>query len=137
MKITALKEKSGVYEIRQSNKTIFGGIVIDGKNRGVGFAENTENNRCIFEFEDGMFSKSITIFLNSKENQIGTVKLGFTDSGTLETASGNYEWKAIGSSKIWVDTEQNTVMFFDLENNPEKFSSVLYKENLESNTRGY
>jgi len=37
MKWHAVKDKSGAYEIRRSDGEVFGGIIIDGKNRGIGF----------------------------------------------------------------------------------------------------
>lgn len=135
MKWIASKEKSGVYEIRQSDNEILGGIVIDGKNQGVGFVENVKENRYIFEFEDGMFSKSVKIFANSKDNPLGKVNLGFTDTGTLEFSDKKYEWQAVGSSKVWLDAEKNVMMFLDLENNADKSPSVLVSPNLEAKTK--
>lgn len=132
MKVTALKENAGAYEIRQSDETIFGGIIVSRKNRGVGFVGDAKENRYIFEFEDGMFSKSVKIFFNSKENQIGKIELGFTDSGTLKFADKTYEWQVVGSSKIWLDSDKNSVMFFDLENNTDKSPNILSSENLDA-----
>ncbi len=134
MKWIALKEKSGAYEIRQ-NDQVFGGIIISGKNRGVGFIGEAKENRYVFEFEDGVFSKTVKVYSNTKENQIGTVKLGFTDSGTLEFKGLTYEWRALNSSKIWVDSEKNTVMFIDLENNVEKPISVLSSASIDAKTK--
>lgn len=131
MKWHAVKDKSGAYEIRRNDGEIFGGIIVDGKNRGIGFVGNIEDNRFIFEFEEGIFSKSVKIYAGDKTNQIGTIMLGFMDSGTLETASGNYDWQSVGSSKIWTDNEKNAVMFLDLENNAEKPIAVLSAENLD------
>ena len=90
MKWHAVKDKSGAYEIRRNDGKFFGGIIIDGKNRGLAFVGSIEDNHYIFEFEEGVFSKSVKIYAGSKHNKIGTVKLGFMDSGTLETDSGNY-----------------------------------------------
>jgi hypothetical protein len=132
MKWHAVKDKSGAYEIRRNDNEMFGGIIIDGKNRGVGFVGSVEDNQYIFEFEDGVFSKSVKIFAGGKiVTQIGTIKLGFMDSGTLETASGNYDWKSTGSSKIWANSEKNAVMFLDLENDAEISVAVLSAEILE------
>jgi hypothetical protein len=135
MKVPALKEKAGAYEIRQTDETIYGGIIISRKNRGVGFVGDAKENRYIFEFEDGMFSKSVKIFFNSKDNQIGKVDLGFTDSGTLKFADKTYEWQVLGSSKIWLDSDKNSVMFFDLENNSDKSPNILTIENLDAKTK--
>lgn len=135
MKWHAVKDKSGAYEIRRNDDEIFGGIIIDGKNTGVGFVDSVKDNHYIFEFEDGVFSKSVKIYAGGKDNKIGTIKLGFMDSGTLETASGNYEWKSTGSSKIWTNGEKNAVMFLDLENDAEKPIAVLSSENLEDKQR--
>lgn len=110
---------------------MFGGIIIDGKNLGRGFVGSVENNHYIFEFEDGVFSKSVKIYAGSRDNRIGLIKLGFMDGGTLETASGNYEWKSTGSSKIWTDDAKNAVMFLDLENDAENPIAVLSSENLD------
>ncbi len=132
MKITALKERAGTYEIRQNDNAIFGGIYINSKNRGVGFVGDVKENRYIFEFEDGMFSKSVKIFFNSKDNKIGKVELGFADTGTLEFADKTYDWKVVGSSKIWFDSDKNAVMFFDLENNADKSPNVLISENMDA-----
>ncbi len=134
MKWQALKEKAGAYEIRQSDETIFGGIYINFKNRGVGFVGNVEANRYIFEFEAGMFSKSVKIFLNTKDNQLGKVDLGFTDSGTLEFLGNTYEWQALNSSKVWLNNHKNVVMFLDLENNVETCANVLVSTDLDSQT---
>jgi len=131
MKWHAVKDKSGAYEIRRSSGEIFGGIIIDGKNLGIGFVGSVENNQYIFEFEDGVFSKSVKIYAGDKSNKIGLVKLGFMDSGTLETASGNYDWKSVGSSKMWTNSEKNAVMFLDLEDDAEKPIAVLSAENLD------
>lgn len=135
MKWHAVKDQPGTYEIRQSGDEIFGGIIIDGKNRGVGFVGSVEANRYIFEFEEGVFSKSVKIYAGDKTNQIGTVKLGFIDNGTLETVSGNYDWKSTGSSKIWTDTGKHAVMFLDLETAAEKPIAVLSAENLDEKSR--
>lgn len=135
MKVTALKEKAGAYEIHQSDETIFGGIIVSRKNRGVGFVGDAKENRYIFEFEDGMFSKSVKIFFNSKDNQIGKVDLGFTDSGTLKFADKTYEWQVLGSSKIWLDSDKNAVMFFDLEYNSDKSPHILSSENLDDKSK--
>ena len=134
MKIKALKEKAGAYEFRQTGEMLHGGIVVSKKNRGIGFVGNAETNRYIFEYEDGMFSKSVKIFLNKKDNQIGTVKLGFTDLGTLEFSGKTYDWKVVGSSKVWLDSEKNVVMFLDLENNAETMPSVIVSASLEAKT---
>lgn len=131
MKWHAVKDKSGAYEIRRSSGEVFGGIIVDGKNHGVGFVGSVEDNRYIFEFEEGVFSKSVKIYAGNKENKIGTVNLGFVDNGTLETASGNYDWNSVGSSKFWTDAEKNAVMFLDLENDAEKPIAVLSAENLD------
>lgn len=132
MRITALKEKPGAYEIRHQGETIYAGIYINEKNRGVGFVGNAANNRYIFEFEDGMFSKSVKIFLNTKDNPLGKVDLGFTDSGTLKFSDKTYEWQAVGSSKVWLDVNKNVVMFLDLENNADKSPNVLVSANLDA-----
>jgi hypothetical protein len=84
MKWQALKEKAGTYEIRQNDGTVFGGIYINSQKQGFVCMGNAEENRYIFEFEDGMFSKSVKIYPNSKEKAPGQVNLGFTDSRTLE-----------------------------------------------------
>lgn len=136
MKWYAVKERSGAYEIRRSDGNIFGGIIINDKNQGIAFVGSIEDNHYIFEFEDGVFSKSVKIFAGAKGNKIGTIRLGFMDSGTLETASGNYDWKSTGSSKIWTNDEKNTVMFLDLENDPEKPVAVLSSENLDDEYKG-
>jgi hypothetical protein len=138
MKWHAVKEKSGAYEIRRTGGEVFGGIIIDGKNRGIGFVGSIENNQYIFEFEEGVFSKIVKIYAGGadKNNQIGTIKLGFMDSGTLETtASAHYDWKSTGSSKIWTNEEKNAVMFLDLENETEKPVAVLSSENLDDKSR--
>jgi hypothetical protein len=135
MKWHAVKEKSGAYEVRRTGGEVFGGIIIDGKNRGVGFVGSPENNQYIFEFEEGILSKIVKIYASSKKNKIGTVKLGFMDSGTLETDSGNFDWKSTGSSKIWTSEEKNAVMFLDLENDSEKPLAVLSSENLDEKSR--
>lgn len=135
MKIIALREKSGAYEIRQTDEKIFGGIIIDGKNRGVGFVGKAEENQYLFEFEDGIFSKSVKIFYQSKDNQIGRVDLGFTDSGTLEVADKTYEWQALSSSKIWLDADKNVVMFLDLEHNAETSPNILISDGLETKAK--
>src|SRR5881392_37256 len=116
LKWHAVTDKSGAYELRRSSGEVFGGIIIDGKNLGLGFVGSVENNQYIFEHEDGVFSKSVKIYAGGKDNRIGLIKLGFMDSGTLETAPGNYDWRSTGSSKIWTDEEKNAVMFLDLEN---------------------
>ncbi len=135
MKWHAVKEKSGAYEIRRNDGEIFGGIIIDGKNQGIAFVGSVEDKRYIFEFEEGVFSKSVKIYARDKDNKIGTIKLGFMDSGTLETAAGNYDWKSTGSSKIWTNEEKNAVMFLDLENDAEKPVAVLISENLDNESR--
>ncbi len=136
MKWNAVKDKSGAYEIRRNDGQLFGGVVINGKKRGIGFAGNVENNRYVFEYEEGVFSKSVKVFSGAEIiTQIGTVKLGFMDGGTLETASGNYEWKSIGSSKIWTNSDKNAVMFLDLENDAEKTVAVLSAENLDEKVK--
>lgn len=135
MKIRALAEKAGAYEIRQNDETNFGGIVINKKNRGVAFVGNVNENQYIFEFEDGMFSKSVKIFLNQKDNQIGKVDLGFTDSGTLKFADKTYEWQALSSSKIWLDADKNVVIFLDLENNAEVSPNLLVSSDIDAKTK--
>ena len=136
MKWHAVKEKSGAYEIRRNDGEVFGGIIIDGKNRGIGFVGSARDNQYVFEFEEGVFSKSVKIYAGAgKDNRIGTVKLGFMDSGTLETDSGNYDWKSTGSSKIWTNKEKNAVMFLDLETDAEKPVAVLSSENLDDKCR--
>jgi len=132
MKWHAVKDKSGAYEIRRSNGEMIGGIVIDGKNEGTGFVGNSEENRYVFRFEEGVFSKSVKVFAGGKiVTQIGIIKLGFMDGGTLESAVGNFDWKSTGSSKIWTNGEKNAVMFLDLENDSEKPVAVLSSENLD------
>ena len=131
MKWYAIKDKQGAYEIRQSSGEMFGGIIIDGKNRGIGFVGNVKENQYIFEYEEGVFSKNVKVCAGNKNNQIGTITLGFMDSGTLETESGKYDWKSTGSSKIWTNAEKNAVMFLDLENDAEKSVAVLSSENLD------
>jgi len=135
MKWHAVKEKSGAYEIRRGDGEIFGGIIIDGKNRGIGFVGSARNNHYIFEFEEGIFCKIVKIYAGGKDHRIGRVKLDFMDSGTLETASGNYDWKSAGASKIWTNEEKNAVMFLDLENDAEKPVAVLSSENLDEKWR--
>ena len=135
MKWHAVKEKSGAYEIRRNDGEVFGGIIIDGKNRGIGFVGSARDNQYVFEFEEGVFSKIVRIYAGNKDNKIGTIKLGFMDSGTLETDAGNYDWKSTGSSKIWTNEEKNAVMFFDLENDAEKPLAVLSSENLKDKCR--
>lgn len=135
MRWHAVKDKSGAYEIRRSSGELFGGIIIDGKNLGVGFVGSVENNQYIFEYETGVFSKSVKIYAGSKDNRIGTINLGFMDSGTLETAAGNYDWKSTGSSKIWTNAQQNAVMFLDLENDAEQPIAALSAENLDDKQR--
>ncbi len=135
MKWHAVKDKSGAYEIRRNDGEMFGGIIIDGKNLGIGFVGSVENNQYIFEYENGVFSKSMKIYAGSKDNKIGTIKLGFMDSGTLETASGNYDWKSTSSSKIWTNSKKNAVMFLDLENDAEQPIAVLSAENLDEKQR--
>lgn len=131
MKWQAVKDKSGAYELRRNDGEIFGGIIIDGKNRGIAFVGSVEEKRYIFEFEDGVFSKSVKIYANNNDNQIATIRLGFMDSGALESAAGNFDWKSTGSSKIWTNAEKNAVMFLDLESDAEKPVAVLSAENLE------
>lgn len=131
LKWHAVKEKSGAYEIRRSSGEVFGGIIVDGKNLGIAFIGSVDENQFVFEFEDGVFSKSVKIFAGGRENKIGTIKLGFMDSGTLETVSGNYDWKSVGSSKIWTNAEKNAVMFLDLENDSEQPIAVLSAETLD------
>jgi hypothetical protein len=136
MKWHAVKEKPGAYEVRQAGGEVFGGIIIDGKNRGVGFVGSARSNQYIFEFEEGILSKSVKIYAGgTKDNKIGTVKLGFMDSGTLETDSAHFDWKSTGSSKIWTNEEKNAVMFLDLENDAEKPAAVLSSENLDEKCR--
>lgn len=135
MKWHAVTDQSGAYEIRRNDGEVFGGLIINGKNRGAGFVGSAENNRYIFEFEDGIFSKSVGVFAGDKDNQMAAIKLGFTDNGTLETASENYEWKTVGSSKFWMDAAKNAVMFLDLENDVEKPIAVLESENLDDKSR--
>lgn len=135
MKWYAVKDKSGAYEIRRNDGETLGGIMIDGKNRGFGFVGSVKENRYIFEFEEGVFSKSVRIYAGNKNNKTGTVKLGFMDSGTLETESGNYDWKSTGSSKIWTNSEKNAVMFLDLETDAEKPVAVLSSENLDAKSK--
>src|SRR5437762_13312065 len=101
MKWHAVKEKSGAYEVRRTGGEVFGGIIIDGKNRGVGFVGSFENNQYIFEFEEGILSKIVKIYAGNKSNRIGTIKLGFMDNGTLETDSAHFDWKSTVTSKIW------------------------------------
>jgi hypothetical protein len=135
MKWYAVKEKPGAYEIRRNDGEIFGGIIIDGRNRGLGFVGSLEGKRYIFEFEEGVFSKGVKIYGDGKDTPLGTVRLGFMDGGTLETAAGNYEWKSAGSSKIWTNAEKNAVMFLDLETDAEKPVAVLSSENLAADSR--
>jgi hypothetical protein len=135
MKWHAVKEKPGAYEIRRNAGEIFGGIIIDGRNRGLGFVGSLEDKHYVFEFEEGVFSKNVKIYKGSKDNRIGTVKLGFMDGGTLESAAGNYEWKSTGSSKIWTNAEKNAVLFIDLETEPENPVAVLSSENLDADCR--
>lgn len=131
MKWHAVKDKSGAYEIRRNDGEMLGGIVIDGKNNGAGFIGDPEENRYVFKFEEGVFSKSVKVFSGAKViTQIGIIKLGFMDSGTFESVFGNYGWESIGSSKIWTNNEKNAVMFLDLENDSEKPVAVLSSENL-------
>ena len=78
MKWHAVEDKSGAYEIRCSRGEMVGGIVIDGKNEGAGFIGNVEENRYIFKFEEGIFSKSVKIFAGGKVvTQIGIIKTRF------------------------------------------------------------
>lgn len=132
MKVTALKEKVGAYEIRQNDETLFGGIVINGKNQGVGFVGKPEGNQYIFEVEEGTFSKSFKVYFQSKVKQIGEGSLGFTESGTLKFSEKDFEWQTLGSSKIWLDSEKNVVILFDLENNAETAPNILVSTNLEA-----
>jgi len=81
-----------------------------------------------------MFSKSVKIFLNTTDNQIGKVDLGFTDSGTLKFLGNTYEWQALNSSKVWLDTKKNVILFLDLENNVESWANVLISTDLEGQT---
>jgi hypothetical protein len=131
MKWQALKERAGAYEIRRSNSELFGGLVIGGNNKGVGFVGDAGNNRYLFTFEEGVFSKSVKVFRGTQENRVGVVRLGFTDTGTLETASGNYEWALLGDSKVWLDGAKNIVLVLDLEHNAATAPGVLCAPNLE------
>ena len=135
MKWHAVTDKSGAYEIRRNDGAIFGGIVIDGQNRGTGFIGSVTANKYIIEFEEGVFSKRVKIYAGGKDNRIAVVKLGFMDSGTLEAAAGNYDWKSTGSSKIWTNAGKNAVMFLDLETDAEKPVAVLLAEDLDEKSR--
>lgn len=134
MKVKAKKEKAGAYEFLQKEDKVDGGIYINDKNRGIGFIGDPEKNYYSFEFQDGVFSKEVKIFFADKSH-IGTVKLGFSDNGTLETLGGKYEWQVVGSSKRWTDAEKNTVMFLDLENNSETSPSVLFSGMLDAKAK--
>ena len=70
-----------------------------------------------------------------KNQPIGTVSLGFTDTGTLETAEGRYEWKSIGSSKLWVSETKRSLVFFDLEHDGSHPVSVLSSDSLTSDLK--
>ena len=135
MKWHAVKDKSGAYEVRQAGGEIFGGIMIDGKNRGIGFVGSPEVNRYIFEYEEGIFNKHVVIYAGTRDNRIASVRLGFMDSGTLETGSGNFDWKSTGSSKVWTNKANHSVLFLDLENETEKPVAVLSAADLDDKTR--
>lgn len=134
MKIRAIKEKTGTYEIYQTNSKPVGGIFVNKNNFGIGFVENLNDNQYFFEFEDGVFSKSVKIFHNSKNNLISEVKLNFTDNGNLELFGAKFEWQSFGLSKIWLDAEKNIVLLFDLEHNAETTPNILTSSNLDVTT---
>lgn len=135
MKWIALTERTGAYELRSAQEERLGGIVIDGHNHGIGFLGDAATNRYHFTFEDGLIHKTVTAFADDAKTPLGTVKLGFTDCGTLTTATGEYAWKAVGFSKTWSDVGQNVLMFLDLEGPKEQAVSVLISETLEGTVK--
>ena len=89
MKWHAVKEKSGAYEIRRTGGEVFGGIIIDGKNRGIGFVGSARNNQYIFEYEEGVFNKTVKIYGGNKNNRIGTRSRGIF-AFNVSTPLSNY-----------------------------------------------